>query len=561
MSNKEEVKKGGTIWRIFKWFGLGLLTALIISGLIFQAPWKVITLLLIVLAACRILPKPAVKWFWAGVGAVVIALIIWVFLPDRGEWQPFTYNFDKELAALEAKRAIPDSENAAVIYSLLLEIDDEEDESEPNFLSDGCYDITGTGPWLSEDHPEIAQWLKGQESKIETLLEASKVEKCRFPINANIMTFDQQTDRLAAMRRWAYLLSRVANNDLGEGRINQAFEKYIAVLQMGSHQCQQVTLVEMMVGLAVEALALRRFDRFIVTGNAAEDHLTIIEEALTGIEHDWSSDFSRIFEYEKLLARSMLSNSYEENPEGKTRLSQDPLVEARANAKALVEDEEMKKMLTDEQMRRISKLSLPLTYRQRKVLKASTILSWFFMPSTPEKAGKIIDASYERLYTMAEPNFDWQKEPKKFSLTSAKFNYRFTTEMLVYILEPVYYSIHDIYLRTVATKKGSQIIVALRRYKNKNGTWPQTLDEIEPLAPAEIFVDPFNNGPFVYKFTDDSFMLYSKGKNNIDEKGEYNYDYEEEKAEPDDWLIWPPRSRKAKEESKTDKKPKPNQKQ
>jgi len=544
---KKEKKKPRIFRRILKWIGLGVLSALIILGLIFEAPWKVITLLLIVLAACTVLPKPAVKWFWLLVAVIILALVIWVFLPDRGEWQPFTYNFDKELAALEAKRAVPDEENAAVIYDRLLAVEaNEEDEAEPNFVDDNCYDLTRSEPWLSKDHPEITEWLQKKEGTIAMLMEANRLESCRFPMSANLIGFDEHIDMLPKVRRWAYLLIRAGNNDLGEGRVDQGLEKYIAMLRIAKHVYEQPTMVDLLVGIAIEALALGQFNRFAVTDDATEEHLGIIEEALTGIEHDWSSDFSRIFEYEKLLARSMLSNFYEENPEGKTRLSQDPLVEARANAKVLVEDEEMKKMLTDEQMRRISKLSLPLTYRQRKVLKASTILSWFFMPSTPEKAGKIIDASYERLYTMAEPNFDWQKEREKPS-KMFQLNYQYLVEYSTEILAPAYHRTHDIYLRTVATKKGSRIIIALRRYKNKNGTWPQTLDEIEPLAPAEIFVDPFNNGPFVYKLTDDSFMLYSKGKNNIDEKGEYNYDYEEEKAEPDDWLIWPPRSRKIKE--------------
>ena len=54
----------------------------------------------------------------------------------------------------------------------------------------------------------------------------------------------------------------------------------------------------------------------------------------------------------------------------------------------------------------------------------------------------------------------------------------------------------------------------------------------------EIFVDPINNSSFVYKLTDDGFKLYSKGKNNIDENGEFK------RSGPDDWPIWPPPSKK-----------------
>ncbi len=61
--NKQRIEK-----RIFKWIGLTLLVLLLITGLIFQAPLKVITLLVIILAACTVLPKPARKWFWIPAG-------------------------------------------------------------------------------------------------------------------------------------------------------------------------------------------------------------------------------------------------------------------------------------------------------------------------------------------------------------------------------------------------------------------------------------------------------------------------------------------------------------
>jgi hypothetical protein len=92
----------------------------------------------------------------------------------------------------------------------------------------------------------------------------------------------------------------------------------------------------------------------------------------------------------------------------------------------------------------------------------------------------------------------------------------------------------------MADKRGCQIIIALRRYKNKTGRWPESLDDVKDLASTEIFVDPINNSSFVYKLTDDNFTLYSKGKNNIDENGEYQ-------DGADDRLIWPPRSRKTQE--------------
>ncbi|MFQ6036920.1 MAG: hypothetical protein ACE5NM_13860, partial [Sedimentisphaerales bacterium] len=88
---KQEKKKAGIIWRILKWIGLATLALLLILAIVFQVPWKVITLLFIVLAACTILPRQMRRWFWFSVGAIVAVLIIWVFLPEDDEgWRPYT---------------------------------------------------------------------------------------------------------------------------------------------------------------------------------------------------------------------------------------------------------------------------------------------------------------------------------------------------------------------------------------------------------------------------------------------------------------------------------------
>lgn len=520
---KAEKKKSGIVKRIFKWISLGLLALLLIASIIFQAPWKVITLLVIILLACTVLPKTLRKWFWLSAGAVVIALITWVFLPEDNKcWRPYT--FDEELAALEAKYAIPDSENAADIYDKLLE------DYDPNAVRPDCLDpnldnLTRREPWSSRDYPELAKWLQEHQDTIAALMQVCRKDKCHFPIPANQADLSQTMKRLSPTRRWAFLLVRAANNDLGEDRIEQALEKQMAVLQMAKHQFQQSTVIEMLVGKAIEALALGQFKRFIVTDDAAEKHISVIEEAVADIKHNWSSDLPRILECEKLMTKNMLcSMLYEVNAKGKTRLIRDTRAAIKAQSPEDIP---------------------PQPYWRKKLTKVGSIFGWFFVPSTPQKAGRIIDASYDRLYTMADPDFDWQKEPEKFPLTSVKFNYRFTAEMMVNILEPDYYRVHDLYLRSIAEQRGTLIIIALRSYKNENGRWPETLEDIKALAPAEILVDPINGNSFMYKLTEENFSLYSKGKNNINEGGEGDRcGYKETGA--DDWLIWPRTSRSCK---------------
>jgi len=519
MPEKQGMKKRGLTKRVFKWLFVTLLALLLIASIIFQAPWKVITLLVIILLACTALPKPFRIWFRRSVGVVIIALIIWVFLPEDTEgWRPYT--FDEELAAIEAKRAIPDEENAAVIYNKLLEGYDS-NEIDPVFLGTDVFDSIYGDHWLSEDYPEAAEWLKGQQSTIAKLLEASKIEKCRFPIVADSIAFGEHMEILAPIRGWARLLVIAANNDIAEAHIDQALEKQIAVLQMAAHLYQQPTMIDMLVGMAIEALATNQFNRFVVTGDATEAHLSVIEKALTEIKHDWSYDLPRILEGEKLMSKNFWGMFYGINTKGKIRLARGLTSMMMAQLPEDMKDE------------------LVITYWHKRLMKVWTIFCWFYMPSSPQKAGEIIDASYEKLYAMTEPDFDWQKEAEKH-FTMPQLNYKYLVKHLAGILDPVYYRIHDIYLRITSDKRGSQLLIALRRYKNKNGYWPESLDDIKSLAPAEIFVDPVNDDSFIYKLTEENFTLYSKGKNNIDENGEYQ-------DGADDWLIWTRKSRKTQE--------------
>ena len=179
MTEQIKVESGGKnpslLRRVLWWLWVVLLSALLVLGLIFAAPWKAISLFAIFLAAATILPRRYRKRFWLGVGVVVLAIIVWVFLPeDNKDWRPYT--FDKELAELQAKYAVPDSENAAIIYNQILENWKQKEANEPN-LPDCWTDLALKGPWFSKDQPEIAAYIQYHQDTIEKLVQASKFER------------------------------------------------------------------------------------------------------------------------------------------------------------------------------------------------------------------------------------------------------------------------------------------------------------------------------------------------------------------------------------------------
>ena len=113
---------------------------------------------------------------------LIIAVLV-VFIFCILAWRFAFYRSPQEqLSAFNAASAVPDSENAAIIYNQLFE-DYNESDLNPASLTPVIAEITKSGPWSSRDYPELAKWLEQNQDIIAKLLQASKYEKCFFPEN------------------------------------------------------------------------------------------------------------------------------------------------------------------------------------------------------------------------------------------------------------------------------------------------------------------------------------------------------------------------------------------
>ena len=482
-----EKKKRVSCKRFFKYLGLVLLALMLTTSIIFQAPWKVITILAVILAGCTLLPKPARKWFWLSAGVVVIALLIWVFVPEDNEgWRPYT--FDEETAAIEAKYAIPDEENAAFAYDEIIENLDI-DSNEPEFFTHST-PSSKDGPWLSKDHPEMAEWLKGQQDTIEKLLQVSKKDKCIFlPIIDGHMVSSELVKRLSKIRMSAFLLVSAANNDIAEGRIDAALEKFFCINQMAEHMNQQPVMICHLVGIAIEHLGLQKLNRVVIEDQLNQEQLQLILNSKIDIGNHWSDDWRKTIDIEKLCIKNMLCFiTYEINPEGQIRLSRNPLAGWR---------------------KRFPQHYPPPTSLQRKLSKAKTILSWLYYPSKPEKVAKAIDENFEKLYAMAEPDFDWSRVPDQ-PRKSWKCNYRSLIESFINMSMSSNHRIREQFLKNLALLRGSRLLVAIKQYSIEHGSWPANFNLIKSRVPAEAFIDPVSGNEFEYENHGKRFSLYGE---------------------------------------------------
>jgi hypothetical protein len=64
----------------------------------------------------------------------------------------------------------------------------------------------------------------------------------------------------------------------------------------------------------------------------------------------------------------------------------------------------------------------------------------------------------------------------------------------------------------------TRIGAALAIYRIETGSYPEKLKDVVPLAIGQLRLDPFSGKPFLYKRTDDGYVLYSVGENGKDDK-------------------------------------------
>ena len=341
-------------------------------------------------------------------------------------------SIDKQIAAFEAKRRIPDSENAAVIYNKLFENFDSNQfatafigflYNDPNYKSN---------PWSGKDNPQAAEWLQKQQGIISALLQASKLKNCYFPLLTDSKEVGLERRRSRMTIELVRLLVYAVNNDIGEDRFDEAIEKKRCMLKIAEHIYQQPLWIYYLAGISIDKYFLRCFKKCIMEKSITQQQLQELDGFPVQTKDLWKTKLPQIYQAEKLY-------------EGKI----------------------------DEKMTFYGKA---------------------------KESINLLDT--------------------QFRLTGQFFD---TMEK----------SIHKLYLRNLADKRACRILIALKRYKDQNGNWPERLGEIKPfIQEQEVLVDPQNNGSFVYKRTENGFTLYSKGPNNKDENGKYD-------GKADDYMIWP----------------------
>ena len=82
-----------------------------------------------------------------------------------------------------------------------------------------------------------------------------------------------------------------------------------------------------------------------------------------------------------------------------------------------------------------------------------------------------------------------------------------------------------------AIRRATILTARLKAYRQQHGAYPESL---EVFGDREIAIDPFTGGRFAYQRDGDGFRLYSLGGNGVDDGGVHD-----RRADENDYVFWP----------------------
>jgi len=452
---------------------------------------------------------------WLSIGMTILlplAITIAAVWPEdhTKQWRP--YRFDAELAALEAERAIPDQDNAALHCAGLFARLDVNDQ--PGFFrrTSEVRDKMHRSTWNRQEYPEASQWLDTYSWAVDQLLQAATTGTFRWPLQA--YTYDQYTVPYKPLGRGIQYLLMSANRDLGEGRIDEALTKYFCVIRIAHDLRQQMQPLDWRIAFRYEVDALRMMREALVRHDFSDRDIAWIGQRLPSTEDPWPQDAQTFFQAEKLRYMNMLARLYEVNDEGEVRF---------ASTITLSSDD-------------------PLQEEDRETGKWFRLYWRLNMPLDPKDLHAVADNYFTRFNPLLEPDLrpfpDREQGMTWIDLSRATANfYRWFAEMAFFQWE--YPDMRQRHATLVAERRGTCLVLGLRRYRNERGAWPASLEQVSEYIPAEASLDPTSSASFVYARDGDNFKLYSKGINRLDEGGRDRYVKALGRVE-DDIAIWPP---------------------
>jgi hypothetical protein len=301
-----------------------------------------------------------------------------------------------------------------------------------------------------------------------------------------------------------------------KGEYSQAFDDLVICYKFGRLVGQgEKTIVEQLVGIAIQAMAGRNIREILSRYPAPAEELAVLQADF--VKAQAGQEFGIQLLFEKLAVYDEIQRCFTED-----RLGGGHLYLRRFEALMGGKDS--------------SEISQDIF---GEISEGVRVL--FFHPNkaqTKQKADEYYDF-FEKISKMS---------PVELKLKSIDLNKQIESmikgNLFLEIWAPALGAVYKTSYRFKADVQSVPVIIAALRFKTDKGQCPADLVELQQAGYIkEIPIDPFSDKPLVYKKTADNFTLYSVGFNLKDDGGKV---YRDEKGKVQLWhdefgdaVFWP----------------------
>ncbi len=494
---------------------------------------------------CRPLLRTVIARSFQVIGVLLLCLILYIVWFFTGK-PNITTNYFTQLNEL-VRPTVDESLNAAPYYQQAAELyeknwDDaaESRDREPNDLTDEQRQmletdmnvLLGSGYEKATDQQRkrVIRWLQKNEEIFDLLAAGSKKPYywVSYKDDGDLASLIENVmPRLSTFRSLAQALRWRTGLAISEGRCGDALDDVRTCYRLGQHLTGEKILVEQLVGFAIEGLATYTFRETL-------SQCQIDSKTLVAIQADFEKmtveqRFVPSLKAESLLFYDGIQRYFIDDPFG-----------GHLDLRGL-------DGLSDFQLFLVKPLE------QKGIFVLPHIL---FTHPDKEQTRETYDKFCEF----------WEKTAMKTpsQLRTEDIDFKKQAEEIVkgnLLLEtsaPKFARTSEIGHRLKTSLESSLAIIAILRFKGDKGSYPENFGQlISEGYLKELPIDPFSDKPLVYRQEDDTFILYSYGKDFDDDGGQYS-EWGQSRYGGDQ-VFWPVESTEQKEERRKKEKLKERQ--
>jgi hypothetical protein len=367
-------------------------------------------------------------------------------------------------------------------------------------------------PWTAKDYPNVASWLEANDKPLALVIEATGRSHYFSPLvppktgKASGSLIGVLLPAVQKCREAATLLSARAMLRVAEGDQEGAWKDLLACHRLGRLVGSGATLIEGLVGIAIDAIACRADLAFLDRARPDVKRLASCQADLQKLppvpDIAGKVDLAERFMFlDSVMLLDRHGIKYLETVAGSGEGNKiagyvgDWLIYGIDWDPALRTGNQWYDRLAD-----------ALRDKDR-----------------PDREDKLKDFQTELKETRAAI-FN-EGKLRQLVLGSSKDKGKLVGDILVTLLMPAVVKVQSAADRCRQVQDNTIIAFALARYERDHGHYPKELDALAPKYLAEVPKDIFSGGALIYRPNEKGYLLYSIGANGIDEGGRW-YDDE-----------------------------------